>query len=43
MKKAWLVLIALILFCAGVVQAEDEYWGNVEHGDSNTIGKFDFS
>jgi acetyltransferase-like isoleucine patch superfamily enzyme len=42
MKKAWLVLIAIVLFCAGSIQAEAEFWGNVEHGDSNTIGNFDF-
>lgn len=42
MKKAWLVLIAAVLFCAGSTEAEDQFWGNVEHGDSNTIGNFDF-
>jgi hypothetical protein len=42
MKKSWLVLIVAVLCCAGPIEAEDEYWGNVEHGDSNSIGKFDF-
>ena len=42
MKKAWLVLIVAVLCWAGPIEAEDEYWGNVEHGDSNSIGKFDF-
>ena len=42
MKKAWLVLITVALFCAGSIQAGDKFWGNVEHGDSNTIGNFDF-
>ena len=42
MKKTWLVLIAIVLFCAGSIQAEDKFWGNVDHGDSNTIGNFDF-
>ena len=42
MKKTWLVLTVTVLCCAGPIEAEDEYWGNVEHGDSNSIGKFDF-
>jgi hypothetical protein len=42
MKKSFLVFTAIILSCAGAVHAEDEFWGNVEHGDSNTIGNFDF-
>jgi hypothetical protein len=41
MKKLWSVLIVVILCCAVPVEAADEYWGNVEHGDSNTIGNFD--
>jgi hypothetical protein len=42
MKKALAVLTVMIVFCAGSLEAEDEFWGNVEHGDSSTIGKFDF-
>jgi hypothetical protein len=42
MKKAFLVLIAVVLCCAGSIEAGDKLWGNVEHGDSNTIGNFDF-
>jgi hypothetical protein len=42
MKKSWLVLIAIVLFCASSIQAGDKFWGNVDHGDSSTIGNFDF-
>jgi hypothetical protein len=42
MKRALLLLIIGVLCCTGPVEAEDQFWGNVEHGDSNTIGNFDF-
>jgi hypothetical protein len=42
MKKLLLVLTAIVLFCAGSIQAGDKFWGNADHGDSNTIENFDF-
>lgn len=41
MKYALFTLLLAGLFIPGISYA-DEYWGNIEHGSSQTIGKFEY-
>ncbi len=37
-----LLMVAILVLLSVLGFAEDPFWGNVEHGSSNSIGNFDF-